>query len=177
MNAQLSRREKNLSIGVGAILFLVVTFYVGDYCLRNHTRLTADLAGKNRQLKMMQSLTADQPLWEQREKWLRAKQPQLADDDGGGAKLLDLIKELAKTKQVLLEKPVIRPAVRKPDSSAIISVEIETKSAWPALIAFLGELQTPEQFIVIDSANLKIDTADQTQMRGKFKIARWFAPK
>ena len=176
MSAQLSSREKNLSLAVGAILFLAVTFYVGDYFLKHHARLTAELARNSQQLKMMQSLTADQTLWEQREKWLREKQPQLTDDDGGGVKLLNLIKELAKTQQVLLEKPVIRAVVRKPDYSAI-TVELETKSTWPALIAFLSGLQTPEQFIVLDSANLKIDTTDQTQMRGRFKISRWFAPK
>jgi len=176
MSAQLSSREKNLSIAVGVILFLAVTFLVGDYFRKNQTRLTADLAAKTRQLKMMESLTADQALWEQREKWLREKQPKLPDDDSGGVKLLDEIKQLAKAKQVLLEKQVIRPVVSKPEYSSI-TVELETKSPWPALIAFLGTLQTPERFIVIESANLKIDATDQTQMRGRFKISRWFAPK
>ncbi len=176
MSAQLSTREKNLSLAVGVILFLAVTFFVGDYFWKNHTRLTADLAAKNRQLQMVQSLAADQALWEQREKWLTAKQPKLADADSGGVRLLEQIKDLAKAKGVLLEKPVIRPVVHKPDYTGV-TVELETKSTWPALIAFLSSLQSPEQFIVIESANLKIDTSDQTQMRGKFKIARWFAPK
>ena len=176
MSTQLSNRERNLSILVGAIVFLAATFYVGNYFLTNHTRLSAQLALKAKQLKDLQSVSAEKSLWEQREKWLREKQPQLADDDSGGVKLLDQVKELAKTKQVLLEKPVIRPVVRKPDYQAI-TVELETKSTWPALIAFLGSLQSPEQFIVLESANLKIDATDQTQMRGKFKISRWFAPK
>jgi hypothetical protein len=30
---------------------------------------------------------------------------------------------------------------------------------------------------VFESVNLQIDSADPTMMRGKFKIARWFAPK
>ena len=32
------------------------------------------------------------------------------------------------------------------------------------------------QFIVFDSVNIMIDGSDQAMMRGKFKIARWFAP-
>ncbi len=176
MSRQLSSREKNLSLFVGAILFLGVTFFTGDYFLKNHARLNASLATKTKQLKAMQALSGEKALWEQREAWLREKQPKLTDEDGSGVKLLDHIKQLAMKRGVLLENPVIRPPVRKPDYAAI-GVEIETKSSWRDLIAFLSELQTPEQFIVLDSASLKIDSADPTQMRGRFKIARWYAPK
>lgn len=176
MSRQLSSREKNLSVLVGAILFLGVTFFTGDYFFKNHALLSASLVTKTKQLKAMQSMGAEKALWEQREAWLREKQPKLADEDGAGVKLLDHIKQLATKKGVLLENPVIRPPVRKPDYTAI-GVEIETKGSWRDLIAFLGELQSPEQFIVLDSANLKIDGADPTQMRGRFKIARWYAPK
>jgi hypothetical protein len=37
-------------------------------------------------------------------------------------------------------------------------------------------VQQPESFVVFESVTLNIDPADPTQMRGKFKIARWFAP-
>jgi hypothetical protein len=37
-------------------------------------------------------------------------------------------------------------------------------------------VQQPESFVVFESVTLAIDPADPTQMRGKFKIARWFAP-
>ena len=176
MSGALSSREKNLSILVGAITFLAVTFFIGDYFLKNHTRLSAEVAAKTRQLETMKKLSGEKDLWEQREAWLREKQPKLVDEDGAGVKLLDHLKQLATKNQVLLDSPVIRPPVRKPDYTAI-GVEIETKSSWPALIAFLGQLQTPEQFIVLDTANLKIDAKDPTQMRGRFKVARWYAPK
>lgn len=176
MSGSLSSREKNLSIFVGAIVCLAVTFFVGDYFLKNRAILNADLAAKTRQLKTTGMLSREKALWEKREAWLRDKQPKLANEDGAGVQLLDQIKELAKKHSVLLDSPVIRPPLRKPDYTAI-GVEIETKSSWRALIAFLGELQSPEQFIVLDSANLKIDATDPTQMRGKFKIARWYAPK
>lgn len=176
MSKPLSTREKNLSIFVGTILFFAVTYFVGDYFLQNHTRLRAELAKQKRQLAALQALSGEKALWEQREAWLREKQPKLAADDGAGVKLLDQIKNLARKHVVALENPVIRPPARKPDYTAI-GVELETKSSWAALIAFLGEVQAPEQFIVLESANLKIDTADPTQMRGKFKITRWAAPE
>ena len=178
MSGQLSSREKTLSILVGAVAFLLVTFFVSDYFLKNKAKLAADLAVKTRVLKKVQSLSAEKALYEQRDAWLREKQPKLVNDERAGGQLLDQVKELAKKHSVLLESPVIRATVRKPELPYVaIGIEIETKSQWQSLIAFLGELQTPEQFIVLDSANLKIDGADQTQMRGKFKIARWYAPK
>lgn len=42
---------------------------------------------------------------------------------------------------------------------------------------FLYEMQAPERFIVFESANLQIDQDDKTQIRGKFRIAKWYAPK
>jgi hypothetical protein len=37
-------------------------------------------------------------------------------------------------------------------------------------------VQQPEAFIVFENVTLSIDSNDPTMMRGKFKIARWFAP-
>ena len=176
MSGPLSTRERSLSILVGAVAFLLVTFFVTDYFLKSKARLTADLAVKARQLRTMQMRSAEKAQWDQRAAWLTEKQPRLVSEERAGGQLLEQVKELAKKHSVLIESPVIRPSVRKPEYTAV-GIEIETKSPWSALIAFLGELQTPEQFIVLDTANLKIDGADATQMRGKFKIARWYAPK
>ena len=176
MSGPLSTREKSLSILVGTVAFLLVTFFVTDYFFKNKARLASDLVVKARQLRMVQTRGAEKLQWEQRAAWLAEKQPKLVSEERAGGQLLEQIKELAKKHSVLIESPVIRQSVRKPEYTAV-GIEIETKSPWNALIAFLGELQTPEQFIVLDTANLKIDGADATQMRGKFKIARWYAPK
>jgi hypothetical protein len=37
-------------------------------------------------------------------------------------------------------------------------------------------VQRPQEFVVFENVNLAIDGNDPTMMRGKFKIARWFAP-
>jgi hypothetical protein len=44
------------------------------------------------------------------------------------------------------------------------------------LFIFLYDVQQPDAFVVFESVNLVIDSNDATMMRGKFKIARWFAP-
>ena len=177
MSGQLSTREKTLSILVGGVAFLIVTFFTTGYFLKSKARLNADLATKTRVLKKVQGLSAEKALYEQREAWLREKQPKLANDERAGGELLAQVKELAKKHVVQIESPVIRQVVRKPELPYVaVGVEIETKSEWPALLAFLGELQAPEQFIALDVDSLKIDGEDQTKMRGKFKIARWYAP-
>ena len=176
MSASLSSRERNLSILVGTVAFLFVTFFVTDYFLKSKARLSADLAVKGRQLKAMQLRSADKAQWEQRAAWLREKQPKLGDEQRAPEQLRETVKELAKKHSVLIESTDYLPTARKPDYTAI-GIKLGTKSDWSALVRFLGELQTPEQFIALESADLKIDEADPTKMHGDFKIARWYAPK
>ena len=176
MIRQMSQREKMLAAIVAAALFLFLNFLLVDFFLKSRSRTQASAAAKSRQLKSMQTLTADKALWETREAWVKEKQPVLGNADSAGVQLLDQVKETAKKHTVLLDSPVIRVPNPRPEYTSI-SVDVETKSSWKALIAFLSEMQKPEQFTVFESANLKIDPNDATQMRGKFRIARWYAPK
>ena len=176
MSGPLSTREKTLSILVGTVVFLLVTFFVTDYFLKSKARLTADLALKTRQVKAMQMRSADKALWEQRAAWLAEKQPKAGDEKRAGVQLQEQIKELAKKHLVLLDNQSTPEPVSKPHCLAI-GFNVQTKSTWKELIAFLGELQAPEQFIAFDFVKLTIDAADATQMHGEFKIARWYAPK
>jgi hypothetical protein len=175
MSRPLSSREKTLAALVGTVAFLFANFLLIDWGWKTITRTRADLDLRRKQLRHMESLSADLRFWEQRDAWLQARQPRLASADAAGVQLLDQIKELAKKHGVLLENPAIRVPERQPEFVSI-SVEIETKSPWPPLVALLHELQSPEHFNAVESANLKIDAADPTQMRGRFRIARWYAP-
>ncbi len=125
----------------------------------------------------MRRQLAEKPLWDQRDAWLQSKQPKLASsEDVAGGQLLDRVKDIAKKNAVQIVTQSLRlPAHLREYSS--ISVELETTSTWPSLIGFMHALQGPEQFIVFEGADLKVDDKDATQMRGNFKIAKWFAPK
>lgn len=175
MTRAMSSRERVLAIAVGAIAFLLVSFLAVDFFVKGQARARAEIASKAKQLKMMQALIAEKALWEARDAWLHSKQPKLGDVDLAGGALLDQVKEIARKHTVLLDNPAIRVPDRRPEYTSV-SVEVETKSPWPALIAFLGEMQAPEQFVVFESVNLKIDATDPAQMRGRFRIARWYAP-
>jgi len=43
-------------------------------------------------------------------------------------------------------------------------------------VHFFYDAQRPEAFIVFETVNLMVDSGDPTVMRGRFKIAKWFAP-
>ena len=176
MSRPLSSREKNLATIVGSVAFLFANFLLVDWYWKSCQRMKADIASKTRQLRQMQTLTADLSFWEQRHTWLQATQPTLENADTAGVQLLNQVKDVAKKHGVLLENPAIR-VPEKQSAYTSISVELETKSAWKPLINFLHELQNPGQFIAVETANLKIDGADATQMRGRFRIARWYAPQ
>lgn len=174
--SEMSSRERLMTTIVGAAIFLLVTYLVVDYFLKNQTRLRGELARNTNALAVMRRQMAEKPMWDQREAWLLAKQPKLASEDTAGVQLLDRVKDLAKKNAVQISSQSLRPPAHQPDYSAI-SVELETTSTWPSLIGLLRELQGPEEFIVLEGVNLKIDDKDATQMRGSFKIARWYAPK
>lgn len=176
MMRPMSTREKWLATIVLGIVFVGGNFLLIDSFFSSKDRLHRDIDAKIRQLRSMHALVNDRDFWEQRDQWVQATQPRLTNKDTAGVELLERIKSLAQKHSVLLENPAIRSPENQPAQTAV-AVEIETKSAWPPLIAFLHELQTPAQFIAVETANLKIDAADPTQLRGHFKIARWYAPQ
>jgi len=176
MSRTLSSREKILAIVVAAIVGIGGTLILVQSYTGQRTALTVKIASQKKQLRSMHEMLAQSGTWAQRDQWLDAKQPKLENPDTAGVQLLDSVLELARKHEVLPENPTIRTPESRPNCISV-EVEIETKSPWSPLVEFLQELQAPEKFIAIESANLKIDPADATQVRGHFKIARWYAPK
>jgi hypothetical protein len=170
----LSTREKMLAYAVGGIALVFGSVFLFNLFLETRNQLQTQLRSKSRQLDAMRALAAQEALWKKRDAWLLAKQPKLGNADNAGVQLLGQIKDAARTCQVLLDHPAIGSPDERGDYVSV-SVGLDTRSSWAAILTFLHELQKPEQFIVIEGANLKIDDQDHTTMRGHFKIARWFA--
>jgi hypothetical protein len=173
---EMSPKERTMAMVIGLIAVIVISYLVVDYFLKNQTRLRTELARNTAALATMRRQMAEKPMWDQRDAWLQAKQPRLGSEDTAGVQLLDRVKEVAKKNSVEVTSQALRPPAHLADYSSI-SVDLETTSTWPSLIGFMRELQGPEQFVVLEGVNLKIDDKDATQMRGNFKIAKWFAPK
>lgn len=175
MSQPLSAREKKLATIVAVIVFIFANVWLIDWTWKTISRLRSESANQAKQLQLMRNLTADLAFWEKRDAWVQATQPRATNADVAVVELLEHVKTLARKHGVLLENPAMKVTERRSEHLSV-AVEVETKSAWKPLIDFLHDLQQPAQFIAVETANLKIDYADPTQMRGRFRIARWYAP-
>jgi len=139
------------------------------------------LGGARRELAARRATLTEQALyvkerdtWMKRDEWIRQHQPVLKNPAEASA-LLDQLREVAGKYNILVENPAIGSGETTPYHQTVFA-SIETKSQWPPLVHFLYDVQRPDAFIVFENVNLAIDGSDPTMMRGKFKIARWFAP-
>lgn len=171
----MSRRERVLAFGVGGIVFLLLNLFLLSAIARKQTSLRNELSTRRNDWISIQQLLSERELWTKRDAWLDSKQPKLTNETTDYVQLLDQLRDLAKQHDMTLENPTAG-SPEKAQWYHSVSVNVETRSSWPALIAFLQAVQTPERFMVFESANLQIDAEDATKMHGTFKIARWYAP-
>jgi len=175
MKPQLTQREKILSIAVGTVAFLFANYLVFDLFVTKRAALTLSLSRQASQLTLARSRSTEKPLWQERDTWLNAQQPKLANEDSASVQLLEEVKKIAGIHSVTVENPQLKAASRRAEAT-VVSLEIDVRSSWKSLIAFLAELQKPGLFVVLEKTNLKVDAKDQTQMAGHFTVAKWYAP-
>ncbi len=172
---RLTIRERRLIYALAAVLFLLVNWALVGWITRQYMQIQANLTAKRTELRSLQTIVKDETAYAAREAWLAAAQPKLANPEQAGVQLLDQIKNSAKDLQIRLENPELG-TVENGQASRSVSVQLTAKSSWSGLVKFLHSLQTPENFIVIDSATLQVDTANSKQMTCQLKISKWYAP-
>jgi hypothetical protein len=172
---RLNKRERLMSLIVGALVFGLVNLFLWNWLFGALGRARAELA-ERKTLRTQQALyIKERDLWSKREEWTQKNQPNLTGPGEASKLLEEQIKPIAAKYNVLLENPQIGSGETTPHHQTVFS-SLETRSPWPALVHFLYDVQSPEKFIVFETVTLSIDTNDPTLMHGKFKIARWFAP-
>ncbi|HEV2839969.1 MAG TPA: hypothetical protein VGW39_01470 [Chthoniobacterales bacterium] len=172
---KMNPRERKLAWIVAGALFLLINLLVWSKLFGSLSNAQAELALR-KATRMEQSIyIKERDLWARRDQWLKKNQPTLKSAVEAST-LLDQVKEVAGKHNVLIERPAIGAGDSAPDHQSVFA-SFETKSPWPPLLRFLFDVQQPESFVVFESVQLQIDPGDPTMMRGKFKIARWFAPK
>jgi hypothetical protein len=172
---RMNRRERLLSLAIVAVIFLLANLLIWNWLIGAISRARSELADRSAALKEQQIFAQERPLWTKRSQWLEKHQPVLKNSGEAQTGLLDELKRVAGKYDILIENPAIGPGETTPTHQAVFA-SIETKSEWPPLVHFLYEVQQPESFIAFDSVNLMIDSSNPTVMRGRFKIARWYAP-
>jgi Type II secretion system (T2SS), protein M subtype b len=172
---RMNQRERVLALVIAGLLFALVNLYVWSALLGALKRTRADLASRNSLRAQQKVFLRERGTWEKRADWLTKHQPVMKGPQEAST-LIEQVKQAAAKHNVLIENPQIGNSESTPNYQTV-SALLDTKSPWPPLVHFLYDVQQPENFIVFESVNLMIDATDPTQMRGKFKIARWFAPK
>ena len=170
----LNRRERMLGGLVAGVIIMLVNLFLWSWLLGAIQSSRAEVAKRklirNEQVIYMR----EGELWAQREKWLREHQPPFRGASDASA-LLDQVKQVASKYNVLIENPAIGSGEVNAAYQSLFA-SIETKSPWPPLVHFLYDVQSPEAFVVFENVNMMIDPSDPAQIRGKFKLARWYAP-
>ncbi len=172
---RMNPRERRLAWIVAGAIFLLINLLVWSKLFGALSNAQAELALRKATRSEQSSYIKERDLWARRDQWLKKHQPTLKSAVEAST-LLDQVKEIAGKHNVLIEKPAIGAGDSSPDYQSVFA-SFETKSPWPPLLRFLFDVQQPESFVVFESVQLQIDPTDPTMMRGKFKIARWFAPK
>jgi hypothetical protein len=171
---RLSKRERRLLLAIGGLVLVLFNYLIWSWLLGALHRARADLAARQSSRIEQGIFMKERDLWVKRDEWIRKNEPALSGP-GEASKLLDEIKPIAAKYHVLVENPQIGSGETTPVHQTVYN-SIETKSAWPDLVHFLYDLQQPNKFLVFESVTLSVDANDPTVMRGRFKIARWFAP-
>jgi hypothetical protein len=167
-------RERLLSLIVAGIVVVLLNLWILSWIFGVLGVARKELATRKATMAEQALYVKERDLWMKRDEWMRQHQPTLKNPAEASA-LLDQLKEVAEKYNILVENPQIGPGETTPYHQTVFA-SIETKSPWPPLVHFLYDVQRPDAFIVFENVNLAIDGSDPAMMRGKLKIARWFAP-
>jgi hypothetical protein len=171
---RMNPRERMLSLIVAGTLVVLLNLWILSSVLGAVGNAQRELTTRRSKLAEQALYVKERDMWTKRDEWIRQHQPVLNNPAEASA-LLDHLREVAGKHEILIENPAIGTGETTPYHQAVFA-SIETKSPWPPLVHFLYDVQNPEAFVVFENVNLAIDGNDPTMMRGKFKVARWFAP-
>lgn len=171
---QMNQRERILALSVGGLIFLFVNIAIWSALFGMSADARGDYAAQKAARTEQKVYLKEEKMWQRRSDWLKKNQPKLTNP-AEASTLLTQVKEIAGKHKVQIENPQIG-AVESTPAHQSVSATFETRSGWEELVRFLYDTQRPESFIVFESVNLMVDATDPTVMRGRFKIAKWFAP-
>jgi hypothetical protein len=172
---RMNRRERMLSGIAAGVIFLLINFFVWGWLLGAINRSQTELAARQAERKEQLVYMTERDLWTKRDQWLHQHQPVMKETSEASKLLEEQLKPVAAKYNILLENPQIGSGEATPNHQAVWAT-FETKSEWQPLVHFLYDVQQPEAFIVFENLALSVDPNEPTMMRGKFKVARWFAP-
>ena len=182
---RLTARERLLTLAVAGTAFVILNLLAISFLFDAYTGLSRQYTEDEGNLLRLKALAIQQPMWTQRNDWLKATQPILINRDRAGTALYEQIQNLARTKQVVLNSLQIKPAgtvsagttaKEGGDAPQVVSVDATTQGDWKETVHFLTEVQKPENFLVFELASLHSNPSDPKQLQCHFLISKWYAP-
>lgn len=171
---RMNQRERMMTLVISAILFLLINLFVWRLLLGSISNSRRELADRQTTRAEQVVYMKEKDVWAKREQWLEKTEPPMKGAEEA-SNLLDQLKQIAGKYNVLIENPAIGAGETTPTHQTVFA-SVETSCHWPDLLHFLYDLQQPDAFVVFENVSLAVDPNDATTMRGKFKVARWFAP-
>ena len=171
---RMNQRERTMTLVISAILFLLINLFLWRTVLGSISNSRRELADRRTTRAEQVVYMKEKDVWAKREEWLEKTQPPMKGAEEA-SNLLDQLKQVAGKYNVLVENPAIGAGETTPTHQTVFA-SIETGCHWPDLVHFLYDVQQPDAFVVFENVNLIVETNDATMMRGKFRVARWFAP-
>jgi len=177
MLAQMSQRERTLTLIVGGVLALLINVVVIKFFMTQHQVQRKAIVDTKAKIEDLNRRETERAMWAERDAWLTANLPDLGDDQVASRELGNVIKQIAQKHSVTLESP--NPGVPSRGQPAYVALpyKLSAKAPWTPMFEFLRELQAPGQFIVFNPLTLKVDPADKTQLRAELTVTKWFAPQ
>lgn len=173
--AKMNQRERLLASIVAGIVFLLVNMFGWSWIMGAISQSQEDLKARQEARLEQSVFLKERDLWAKRQQWLEQHQP-VYKGEGEASTLLDSqIRPIAAKYTILIENPGITSGETTPNYRSVHAT-FDSRCHWDSLVHFLYDMQQPEAFIVFESVNLAVDSGDPAMMRGKFKVARWFAP-
>jgi len=171
---RMNQRERMMTLVISAILFLLINLFLWRLLLGSISNSRRELADRKATRAEQVVYMREKDLWAKREQWLEKTEPAMKGPEEA-SDLLEQVKQVAGKYNVVVENPAIGAGETTPTHQTVFA-SIEASGHWPDMVHFLYDVQQPDAFVVFESVNLAVDTNDATMMRGKFKVARWFAP-
>jgi hypothetical protein len=175
MISQMSQREKMLALLVGGAVavflnVLILNFFLSKY--REYRTAKMEAEGKLANFKVLET---ERDRWAKRDVWLSAQLTPLGDKDVVDKAQRDALQALAKKHEILIEN-VARGTAIPMTNYTEFKTSLDCKAKWDQLIFFLHELQSPENFTVVNPVDIRVDPNDKTQFKANITVVKWFAP-
>ena len=125
-------------------------------------------------LAEMETLIDEESSWEDRGNWLTTHQPKFESRDAIDNHIFSVVKQAPEG--VTVPKVQLIEAA-KTDHWVQAGVQVTAKGTLENIFRWLYQLQSPENFFVIDSLRVLPDKKELDVILCEFKLVRWYAPQ